>query len=144
MRPAPDEVIAGVRALLKQEVGPSLPKHAQPHLRRIMSVLRDGRWNEAAFDLLRENTLFASLALKCVDALDAAAQSMPDTSSLAEELRAAAGAQTPATFAAANEINRRSRAALCQFIETARDHRAHSLDDVCSEIGASLLAMRAD
>jgi len=62
MRPTPDEVIAGARAILKQEVAPLLPPAAQVQLKRVMAVLRDARWNEAGFDLLRENTAFARLA----------------------------------------------------------------------------------
>lgn len=143
MRPSPDEVIAGVRAILKQDIAPALSPPAQAQFKRVMAVLRDGRWNEAAFDLLRENAEFSRLARDCAASLDRESDLPGGLGSLSESLRVAADHQPPTSFAEANEANRSLRAELARWIEAARDGPGTALDDLCGEIGAALLALRA-
>ncbi len=142
MRPSPDEVIAGVRAILKQDIASALPPAAQPQLKRVMAVLRDGRWNEAAFDLLRENATFARLASDCAARLDREDGLPVGLSSLSATLRDAAEHRSPTSFAEANEVNRFLRKALAACIEAVRDAPLSALDDLCGAIGAALLSLR--
>jgi hypothetical protein len=140
MRPTPEEVIAGVRAILKQEIATVIPKQAQPQLRRVMAVLRDARWNEAAFELMRENAIFAGLAR--VGAARVGRE--PGLDSLGAELASAAHFDAPGSFVEANAINRRLREALARLIERIRDERLTVLDDLCAAIGRAMLALRDD
>ncbi len=142
MRPTPDEVTAGIRALLKQEIAPSMPAHAQPQLKRIMAVLRDGRWNEAGFDLLRENAVFAELARACAERIGQQGDLPPHFPALAADLHLAADHRVAVSFAEANEVNRKLRDALCRCMDAVRDIRLTALDDLCSTIGSALLALR--
>lgn len=141
MRPTPDEVIAGVRALLKQEIAPALDPTAEKMLKRVMAVLRDGRWNEAAFDLLRENAAFADLARQCATRIDASA-GLPDAmSTIAAALVAAADRPAAASFVEANAMNLALRSALSRFIEQVRDGDLVALDDLCASIGAAMVSL---
>lgn len=141
MRPCPNEVIAGVRDILKREISPHLPDYAQPHLKRIMAVLRDGRWDDAAFDVLQENAQFADLARVCAARIDRAGERPEALEGCASALRAAAEFGAPASFAQANAINRTLRGALVGCLEAMRDHRLVGLDDLGDQIGATLLAV---
>jgi hypothetical protein len=143
MRPSPDEVIAGVRAILKQDVAAALPAAAQPQLKRVMAVLRNGRWNEAAFDLLRENAEFARLASDCAARLDRENGLPVSFASISATLRTAANYEPPSSFAEANKANRCLRKALAACLEAVRDAPLSGLDDLCNAIGAALLALRA-
>jgi hypothetical protein len=146
MRPTPDEVSAGVRAILKSEIAPLLPAAAQPQLKRVMAVLRDARWSEAGFDLLRENAAFAEVAEDGAARVAGEAGVPEAVAATAAELRAAAEEArgvVPGSFAEANAINRRLRAALSALLDAVRDHRATALDDLCERIGATLIALRA-
>ncbi len=144
MRPTPDEVIAGARAILKQEVAPLLPPAAQVQLKRVMAVLRDARWNEAGFDLLRENAAFARLAQDGAARLDRETALPATFAGHADALRAAAEAtdHVPASFAEANAVNRQLRAVLSAFIEAVRDGDGRALDTFCADVGATLMALR--
>lgn len=55
MTPTPDALIGAVRALLRP-IGVELSStESKAAFRRALYVLREGRWSDAAFDLLREN-----------------------------------------------------------------------------------------
>ncbi len=113
MRPTPDELANGIRALLR-EIAPEItsPKGVR-HLRRVMATLRDARWNEAGFDLLADNAVLA-------DALDSV-RLAPGSNAIAcvraeiDELLADNAA--PVSFAAANERNQQLRGLLCRSLE---------------------------
>lgn len=147
MRPCPNEVIAGVREILKREISPHLPDYAQPHLKRIMAVLRDGRWDDAAFDVLHENAQFADLARVCAARIDSAGEQPEALEACAHALRAAAEFGAPASFTEANSINRTLRGALVGCLEAIRDNRLVALDDLGDDlgdqIGARLLAVNS-
>src|SRR3546814_2538762 len=67
MKPSPNEIIAGVRNLLRKEIAPVADsEQAALTLRRIMVVLRETDWDEAAFHLLRENAVFQELGRKII------------------------------------------------------------------------------
>nr|WP_087572949.1 hypothetical protein [Sphingomonas sp. CDS-1] len=119
MRPTPEEIIASARTLMKDHVAPELSSEAQAHFRRVMSALRDGRWNETAFDLLHENERLAELIRSC---LDQSGGNLHD--SLVAQLRSASERQaagTPRSFAEANAVNHDLRKALTGLIEAMRD-----------------------
>ncbi|NWK98321.1 hypothetical protein DM806_22160 [Sphingobium lactosutens] len=119
MRPTPEEIIASARTLMKDHVAPELSSEAQAHFRRVMSALRNGRWNETAFDLLHENEALAALIHAC---LDQHGRSLPE--SLIGQLRSASERQaagTPRSFAEANAVNHALRKALTGLIEAMRD-----------------------
>lgn len=114
MRPTPDELANGIRALLR-EIAPEItsPKGVR-HLRRVMATLRDARWNEAGFDLLANNAVLA-------DALDAV-RAAPGAKAAIAGLRAdidalLAETAAPVSFAAANERNQQLRGVLCRSLE---------------------------
>lgn len=140
MRPTPEEVIVAVRALLKSDIAPHQPAPAQLQLKRVMAVLRDGRWNEAAFDLMHENTVFAGLARSSAARLEM--EGNGSLEQLARELAASADIEQPRSFAEANEINRDLRDALARLIEKIRDEKLMALDGLCQMIGAALLGLR--
>lgn len=55
MTPSPNQLIKGVRDLLRTSIGPELQsEQARFHLRKVMAVLRGTDWDEAAFALARE------------------------------------------------------------------------------------------
>lgn len=63
MRSRPSETVAGVRALLKEAVGPALSSEQASYvLRRILAVLREGDWDDHGFRLLAENEALKALA----------------------------------------------------------------------------------
>lgn len=140
MRPTPQEVIAGVRAILKSDIATNLPAQVQPQVKRLLSVLRDGHWNDAAFELMHENAVFADLARACADQLGK--DGGVGLKSLASNLIASAAFDAPGSFAEANEINRRLREALVRLIEVIRDDRLKALDPLCQTIGTALLGLR--
>lgn len=142
MRPTPDEVISSVRTLLKADIGASLPPSAQPQLKRLLGVLRDGRWNDAAFALMRENAAFAELARVSATRLE---QDGPSSlAQLAIDLAASAQFELPWTFAEANEINRRLRVEFVRLIEAIRDEKMLELDSLCHAIGTALAGLRME
>lgn len=143
MRPCPNEVIAGVREILKRDIAPHLPDDAQPHLKRVMAVLRDGRWDDAGFDVLHENAQFADLARACAARIESAGAQEVTLGACVSVLRAAAEWGVPACFAEANAINRALRAALVTCLEAMRDNRLVALDDLCDHIGTTLLAVNS-
>lgn len=142
MRPTPDEVIAGVRAILKSDIAPALPRAAQPQLRRVMAVLRDGRWSEAGFDVLHENAVLARLAHDLAEGLGDLVLPQ-EIAPLSNQLSSAAVYSTPESFAEANEINRVLRAAISALLERAREAGLPDLDDLCATIGPVLLNLRS-
>src|SRR3546814_11159057 len=67
MKPSTNEIIAGVRNLLRKEIAPVADsEQAALTLRRIMVVLRETDWDEAAFHLLREIAVFQVLGRKII------------------------------------------------------------------------------
>jgi hypothetical protein len=86
-----------------------------------MSVLREGRWNQAAFDVLNENAAIVRMLERCRDEL-VVHQTLSDEilvwrdTTIPPLLACAA----PRTFDEANAINRALRLALTQFISLAR------------------------
>lgn len=62
MTPAPNDLIASVRNLLRDVVATELQTDvARARLRQVMALLRDVDWNDAALVLWRENTALADL-----------------------------------------------------------------------------------
>ncbi len=114
MKPTPDDLAKGIRALLR-EVAPqiTLPQGTR-HLRRAMATLRDARWSEAGFDLLANNAVLA-------DALDAVRVTPGATAAIAglcAEIDALVADRTaPVSFATANDRNQSLRNLLCRSLE---------------------------
>ena len=139
MRPTPDEIIGGVRKLLKEEIAPCVSKDATPQLRRILSVLRDFRWNDAVFDLLHENATL----LRCVEKIAAKFQGYPGISdAMIRSLRDECIQSAPRSFSEANAINGNLRRLLCSSIETIRALPRGPLDELCGEIAVMVMELQ--
>ena len=62
MKPTPQQLIDGVRNRLRNAIAPEVTSaHGQAEVRRVMAVLRDLDWNEAAFILMRETGTLAQI-----------------------------------------------------------------------------------
>jgi len=115
MRTTPNEAIGGVRTLLREAIGPELAsEQAVFLLRRIMAVLRETDWNEAPFDLLRENAGLCILASE-VRAVLGDGQA-PEA--LVRWEAVAAGQGAPGSYAEAVAANLELRAAAADTVAT--------------------------
>lgn len=119
MRPTPAELIEGVRETLRplgRELGSA---QARRDFRRAMYILREGRWNDAVFDLLNENEKIAEALRLIRDWLnDQAAPGM--FGHIAEEIELLLEDKTlPRNFTAANARNHALRAAMSRFLDEA-------------------------
>lgn len=103
MRPTPAELAEGLRAMLRSLGAELVSVEAKTALRRALYVLREARWNDAAFDLLRENEVLEQAIGRVRRFLDAPPHS-PDT-------------RLPADFAAALARNVALRRELAILLE---------------------------
>jgi hypothetical protein len=117
MRPDPADLIEGVRDLLRRTIAPELrSEQAILALRRIMVVLRDTDWNEAGFELMRENDVLRRLAN------DVIAWNGGAPSAAVESLRVLAEADAPqASYAAARALNSAYRYAFARLMDERKD-----------------------
>lgn len=117
MRPTPEELANGIRALLR-EIAPEITSsRGLRYLRRVMATLRDVRWNEAGFDLLAENAALARMLHEFRPELLAGVL----TEGLATEIERLLGNRdAPASFEEANERNRALRFHICRGLERLR------------------------
>lgn len=66
MRPKPSELIAGVRAVLKDTVLPDLgSEHARTRVVEIRALLAQVDWDDAGFGLVRRNAALADALREC-------------------------------------------------------------------------------
>ena len=115
MRPTPAELAAGVRALLRETVRPELAADERRHqFRRLMAVLRDVRWDEAAFDLLKENAALEDMLRDCIASQPSSEAPWPPA--IHQALRETS---QPGSFAEANARNHTLRDAACAAIAVA-------------------------
>lgn len=118
MRPTPNELIAGIRSLLRDSIGSHLQDPAAAaDLKKVMSVLRDVDWNEAGFALLAENRELVRLLdeIKCwVSGLPSGA---PVFAGLLQEMPACTGRPEARTFAEAIDVNQTCRSLLGDFVD---------------------------
>jgi hypothetical protein len=122
MRPTPADLAAGIRTVLRESIAPELKSaNAQLQLRRVMSILREARWNHAAFDILHENAKIVLMLQRCHAALVAAEALGPIPDVVRRWLDGARPHLTtlplPRTFDEANSINFVLRQMLAQSIE---------------------------
>lgn len=122
MRPEPNELIAGIRAVLRETIGPELAgSPAVAALRRIMVILKETDWNEAAFLVRDENRVLADIAGAVEAWLRASgfpAAALPDL---------APGGDAEGSFRAIAARNAALRGALADFVSgVAADERARS------------------
>jgi hypothetical protein len=136
------EVIAGVRTLLKEKIAPNLAPEAHAELKRVLSVLRDGRWNDAAFDLLRENAALAKLAKETAHATDSLTPHTEAFMQVRTLLAPQRSASDLASFDEANAENWRLRSGFSLFIEIVRDRKIEALDPVCRKILVAMLELQ--
>jgi hypothetical protein len=141
MRPTPAEIIQSVRALLRERIGPAVNSEAEADLKRVMAALRECRWNEAAFDLLRENTVLTKLIEEILAAASAAQRPAEVVSGLREAARLHASRGVPRSFDEANEINHALRQALAAFCEAMRDSPLKGDDPLGHRIAEVLLQL---
>ena len=118
MKPTPDELAAGVRSLLRPLREELTSKEAGRALQRAMYVLREARWDDAAFDLLNENAKLAAALRRAQQWLNEEAAAPARYEDDARTLAAlTADDVLPANFAAANARNLELRTALAGFLD---------------------------
>jgi hypothetical protein len=118
MRPTPNELIAGIRGLLRDSVGSQLHDPAAvADLKKVMSVLRDLDWNEAGFALLAENRELVCL----LDEIRGWISGLPSGPSifvaLLREMPACTEKPEARTFAEAMDVNLTCRSLLGGFVD---------------------------
>lgn len=75
MRPRPSEIVTGVRAILKDVIGPELSsEHAKSRLSEVRAVLAQVDWDNAGFALAARN---AALLKGLADAQEWSGQELP-------------------------------------------------------------------
>lgn len=147
MKPTPNELISGVRKLLKEEVGPELEGSTGiTALKKIMSVLRDIDWNEAGFRLIAENDQLLQL-LDRISAQIVVLEDTPVLSSLQGRIRSCSGSSAT-SFASALQLNEERRALIAEFVEIISNEEASPLpSSECatwrSELAKALASMHA-
>lgn len=102
MKPTPAALIDAVRDALRPLGGELTSPESRAALRRVLYVLREGRWDDAAFDLLADNEALA----EAIDGM---------TAVLGGEGTAAA--ELPRSFTAANARNHALRAQLATLLD---------------------------
>ena len=113
MTPTPNQTMEGVRNLLRTSIAPELQsEQARFHLRKIMAVLRETDWEEAAFALMRENENLLGL----IDVLAAWVAAYPRFG-LAAPVSAKPDDPGLRGFALAQACNTAYRNALVGFVE---------------------------
>jgi hypothetical protein len=132
VKPEPNELINGIRDVLRQSIAPELTSGpAVAALRRIMVILKETDWNETSFLIAKENRTLAAL----LQDARAWAMSSPRHGDIATRLDAAVLGPDEdfGSFRAVSDRNAMLRRALADFIsvvardETARDAEAHAL-----------------
>lgn len=118
MRPAPHEIIAAMRDLLRENVAPEVTsEEGKLALRRIMAVLRDVNWDDLTLAMARENRELAAMAEVAGEWIGADPGRTKDGSTLLSEITAAAGsAGCPGGFDELQSTNLRLRTVLCHFL----------------------------
>jgi hypothetical protein len=115
MKPTPQQLIDGVRSRLREVIAPELVSdHARAEIRRVMAVLRDVDWNDAAFITMRENVALEGILADVnawIEADAARAQALGLTST-----PGSIAADSPRSFAECDARNRACRAALAGMI----------------------------
>jgi hypothetical protein len=120
MRPTPNQIIRGVRDLLREDIAPELgSERAVISLRKIMSILRDLDWNEASFRMRRENAELRTLGEEVLSWIDESTPRRLTFEAALEALNAARRFRDPDSFAQLNDENLAHRRAIAAFVETA-------------------------
>jgi hypothetical protein len=118
MRPTPNELIAGVRDLLRDSIGPQLHAPAVvTDLKRVMAILRDLDWNEAGFALLAENRELFGLLGEIEDWVLSLARGQSAFEPFLSEMRACKQRTQTLTFADAVALNLTYRNLLGNFVD---------------------------
>ena len=119
MRPTPTELADGIRLLLRKAGAEMHGERTKAQMRRVMSVLKGVRWDNAAFDLLHENEIF-SAGLEAFGATPAPAT-------------------TPRSFTEANAQNLALRTALRAELDRLRDKPPAASADARRQLTLRLL-----
>ena len=119
MKPTPNQMADGIRALLRETVFPQTESNeVKLDLRRVMAVLRDTDWNEFAFSLLRENAALARLAAQATEWSAAQPSRQANFAWVRLAFQASLdGASRDDSFACAHQRNLDLRKALVDFID---------------------------
>lgn len=121
MRPAPHEIIAAVRDLLREIIAPDVASNeGKVVLRRIMAVLRDVRWDDLTLAMARENRELAAMAKAAGNWISADPGRGKGWNALLSEIVAAVGdTDCLDSFEGLQTANLRLCMALAQFVEMA-------------------------
>jgi hypothetical protein len=141
MRPAPNEVARGIRELLRQDIAPEMKgERAVASLRKIMAILRDVDWDNAAFRLTRENAQFRSISEDIAEWIAAVADARFDEArtKLGDAIESGSDGDD---FAALHERNVRYREAIAAFIEVASRGHAAGLSALRQRAATRLAAL---
>src|SRR5690606_33760499 len=100
MHIGPGEAAEGIRKLLRATIGPELgSEQAVFTLRRIMTILRETNWDDAAFALMAENAALCTLAAQVGSVLDETELADGRTDALGRWRSLAARAEMPRSYA---------------------------------------------
>jgi hypothetical protein len=123
MRPTPNQLIRGIRDLLRQSVAPEVVSdQGILSLRKIMGILREFDWDEAAFVLSRENDALRAMACEIVAWSDEDARRSVALHPVLDRLQAILEApESSDSFAAIRLLNDAYRHAIGAFLD-AVDH----------------------
>ncbi|MBX3595037.1 hypothetical protein [Sphingomonas sp.] len=129
MKPTPDELIRGVRDLLRQ-IGPELVSaEAKAALKRAMYVLRETAWEDEGFALMRENVVLAAM----IDRVRA----------WHGEGAAPTRIETPTSFGDARGTNMYLRCDLARLLDELAAQPLDASAALRGELARSLAALRA-
>lgn len=145
MKPTPNQIVDGIRALLRESVLPGTEsEQVKADLRRIMAVLRDTDWNEFAFALLRENAALAELAQQAIEWNTAQPAREACFGLLPASLQASVlGLSRDDSFARAQQRNLDLRQALADFIDRCPDQELPGFEGL-AQLRARMASTLAD
>jgi hypothetical protein len=141
MMPTPNEIARGIRELLRQDIAPEMKgERAVASLRKIMAILRDVDWDDAAFRLMRENAQLEAIAEDILAWIGAAPDARFDDAQA--KLRGAVErGSAEDRFAALHQRNLRYRQAIAAFIDAASRAEAAGLTALRQRAAARLVAL---
>lgn len=146
MKPTPNQMVDGIRAVLRETVLPaSASDETQIAVRQIMVVLRETDWDEFAFALLRENAALAALAGEAAAWIGAQHERQAAFTGLQTGLKAGAeGLSEDGSFAHARQRNLELRKALADFVDGCAAHHASPVLDGFAQLRARMACGLAD
>lgn len=143
MRPSPNQLVSAIRDVLRDSIAPELKgERAILNLRKVMSVLREVDWDDAAFQLATENDALRELAsegLRWIDAQSGGRAGNADAADLI--LGFLSTAERPRTYAELAQANVAGRTALAALIEAASRRKSDSAAELRARLARALASL---